>query len=74
MGAQSHVWTPVIVMTNPRLQRLPQMCFRQRDQPVQTFSPNRRDGSLADRIRRWASRRALQHTQSQSPDGLVEIC
>src|SRR5688500_2155415 len=60
-------------MTHQRLQRLPQMCFRQRDEPVQTLAPNRPDDAFTNRIRRGAVRWTLQHTQSQPFDEFVEI-
>jgi hypothetical protein len=39
-GTQRHVWTPAVVVGNPRFQDAPEMTFRQGNQPLQTLATN----------------------------------
>ena len=70
---QRHVRSPAVVMFHPGFQDRAQMPLRQRDQPVQTLTPNRSDHPFADRIRLRAVRRRLQHAQAQRPDRFVQV-
>ena len=45
----------------------------ERDHPVQALAPNRADDPLADRVGRGSSGWRLQHGQTESADGLVQM-
>lgn len=49
------------------------MRFGRRDQPIQALAPNGADDALADRIGLRAARRRLQHRDSESGHGFVEV-
>src|SRR5438552_594616 len=70
---QRHVRAPGIVMGDPGFQNGSQMPCGERDQPIQTLSPDRTDEAFADRIGHRASRRGLQHLDSEFFHRFVEV-
>ena len=60
-------------MRHPGFQRLPQMRFRERNEPVQTFAAKGTQDTFTNGIRFWTSRRALQYTQTQPLDGRINL-
>jgi hypothetical protein len=60
-------------MFDPGSQRISQMCFRQRYEPVETLATYRPDYALAEAVRHWTARRRFQSTQPEAADRGVEL-
>ena len=72
-GAQGAMGAAPIVMRNPRLQDQPKVRFRNRDNPVEAFAPNRADHALADRVCPRRAQWRFQHREAQGPDRLIQV-
>ena len=60
-------------MRNPLRQDQPKVRFRNRDNPVEAFAPNRADHALADRICLRRAQWRFQHREAQGPDRLIQV-
>jgi hypothetical protein len=60
-------------MFDPGSQRMSQMCFRQRYEPIQTLATYRPDHPFAEAVRHWTARRRFQNTQPEAADRGVEL-
>ena len=67
------MWAPTVVMFDPGSQRTPQMCFRQRYEPIQTLAAYRPDHPFAEAVRHGTARRRFQNTQPEAADRGVEL-
>jgi hypothetical protein len=68
----NRLWTPQIVVYDPRVQDPAQVTFVERDQPVQTFPPDRPDEPLTEPIRLRRSHGRLQYAQPHRSDRAVD--
>jgi hypothetical protein len=65
--------TPLIVMSDPCVQEMPQVVFGQRDQEVQAFTPEGAQEPLAKRICLRALGRRFEHCETEVADALIEV-
>ena len=71
--APSHVRAACVVMLDPLVQQASQVVLCQRDQTVQTLTPQRPKDPFADGVGLWSPGRRFQHSQPQVAYTLIEM-